>query len=1515
MKKGNFLALFLSLFVTMRLFAVGITDNQITRKSHSQLPTQSAVQANDDLSKLVIYKRLYQKEKTRTFGKVCPALTPQAITHKLGKKMPKAGGDKPLTVFGTMAGNSTWGDKTQYGMYTFTAPAYTSTLVKQEDDLVANGGGVLVGDTYYLTNFYTYYGYNFVYFERYNPETWEFLGDTKASMQEVATDLAYDPITDKVYGCFVSDSGNGYVWGTIDLTEGKRTQLGFCDNPLLAIAASNEGIIYGIDGKGNLYTVDKETGAQTLVGSTGLSVEYITQSATFDTRKNEMYWAACLSGGKTGFYKVNTTTGEATEVIDFPNKEQYLGLFIKAPLAEDGAPAAVASVITDFKNGSCTGDIKFTAPTTTFAGDALTGELTYEVKANGKSVATGTTTAGADVDVEVTLPGGATKISVTTANAEGNSPAAVVDMFIGKDAPTAVGDLKLEVTDRDNGMVKLTWTAPTTTLNGGYLDAAAMRYKVVRNTDGKEVANDLSVCEFTEKLGTEALAQYSYTVTPYVGDLIGTEAVSNGVKLGTHCLVPYLETFDTKEALDNFTIIDGYEDGDTWMFRNGWDMVQSRYSFKNPMDEWLMTPPIYLEKGKLYKLTFTSSCKRVYPDRLEVKMGKGTSVADMVTTLVKDTLYQTDQQIPDVVYDFDLDVKVDESGDYHIGFHAMTDEPQMSDLRLDDISLTYVSDLGCPDRVSDLTATPGANGALNATISFTTPAKTFEGDALTNITKAEIYKNDILEATIENPGVGKPVSVVVDADQGMNEYKVYTYNENGKSLDSKVSVYCGVSIPSPVSNVVLKEENSHPVITWDAPTVGADGGYIDPSKLTYIVLRGSDQTVVASDISETSFIDDEVDGQTLQVYLVYASNAAGMSQVTYSNYIVVGNGRYTVPFCESFGNATITQQPWGNVADGSSSWWLTKDGQKVKTYDDDGGMIYFMGEGPNETGRIFSGKISLANTSHPALVTHLYYDESLKGDVKVRIMATTDYVNYTTLKEVDYNNFDGETGWNEFTVSLDEYKDKPWVAVAYDATTGVDYKHSVYLDKVEVIDNIENNITAVAFQGPASMLAGNEADFTVTWRNDGLKTAENYTVELYQNGKKLQQVEGEAIKPGEAMSTVFHVMPDAIMPEANEFYAYINYEADEYKDNNTSKVQKSVVNTVDYPTVENISGKYENGAQITWDKPAAQQRVKAVTEDFDSYEPFIITNIGNWKLYDGDGTPTFCVQFKGSVKQYKNAGEPMAWQVFNAHDAGLDDEATGYDIFMAHSGTQSLASFSSETGTSDNWLISPKLSGSAQLISFYVRTSVPNFGMEKFEVLTSTTDDEVESFTKIENIDGNAPYAWTKISFAVPSGTQYFAIRCVSSLCMAMLVDDITYTPAEGEMGDLNIVGYNIYRDGVKLNEVPVAEPTYTDAVEPNTSYQYQVSVVYEEGESKLSAPFVLSTTTINTFATRGISIETGNRMITVNNCAGKSISIFGTDGAVVYSGVKFTESVSVSVAKGAYIVEYDGKRKKVVVK
>lgn len=189
------------------MFATGVSNKQFTRTT-GKTPAKVAVQTStDDFSKLMIYKRLYKKDKAQTFGKLYPALTADAIAQRMGKKKAKADNKNLLTVNGCMVANSTWGNNTQYGMYSFTAPEYTSTLLKQEEELLPNGGGVLVGDTYYLTYFYSYYGYNFVYFERYNAETWEFLGDTSTSMQDVATDLTYDPITENVYGFFVSDNG------------------------------------------------------------------------------------------------------------------------------------------------------------------------------------------------------------------------------------------------------------------------------------------------------------------------------------------------------------------------------------------------------------------------------------------------------------------------------------------------------------------------------------------------------------------------------------------------------------------------------------------------------------------------------------------------------------------------------------------------------------------------------------------------------------------------------------------------------------------------------------------------------------------------------------------------------------------------------------------------------------------------------------------------------------------------------------------------------------------------------------------------------------------------------------------------------------------------------------------------------------------------------------------------------------------------------------------------------------
>jgi hypothetical protein len=54
---------------------------------------------------------------------------------------------------------------------------------------------------------------------------------------------------------------------------------------------------------------------------------------------------------------------------------------------------------------------------------------------------------------------------------------------------------------------------------------------------------------------------------------------------------------------------------------------------------------------------------------------------------------------------------------------------------------------------------------------------------------------------------------------------------------------------------------------------------------------------------------------------------------------------------------------------------------------------------------------------------------------------------------------------------------------------------------------------------------------------------------------------------------------------------------------------------------------------------------------------------------------------------------------------------------------------------------------------------------------------------------------------------------------------------------NLNItaLGYNVYRDGIKLNSGPVLETNYTDHPASTGNYEYCVTALYEEGESNSS--------------------------------------------------------------------------------
>ena len=137
-------------------------------------------------------------------------------------------------------------------------------------------------------------------------------------------------------------------------------------------------------------------------------------------------------------------------------------------------------------------------------------------------------------------------------------------------------------------------------------------------------------------------------------------------------------------------------------------------------------------------------------------------------------------------------------------------------------------------------------------------------------------------------------------------------------------------------------------------------------------------------------------------------------------------------------------------------------------------------------------------------------------------------------------------------------------------------------------------------------------------------------------------------------------------------------------------------------------------------------------------------------------------------------------------------------------------------------------------------------------MLASSTDKNIESFTLVE-AKSIATQDWTEVSFDLPAGTKYFAIRHTSNDVWALLVDDITYLVGGGE-----VTGYNIYLDGELVATVEGGVTTYNVDVEGIESGDHEVSVsaVYGETESKPVTVTVSVTTAISEIVANGQAVD-----------------------------------------------------------
>ncbi|RGN49131.1 MULTISPECIES: choice-of-anchor J domain-containing protein [unclassified Bacteroides] len=471
-------------------------------------------------------------------------------------------------------------------------------------------------------------------------------------------------------------------------------------------------------------------------------------------------------------------------------------------------------------------------------------------------------------------------------------------------------------------------------------------------------------------------------------------------------------------------------------------------------------------------------------------------------------------------------------------------------------------------------------------------------------------------------------------------------------------------------------------------------------------------------------------------------------------------------------------------------------------------------------------------------------------------------------------------------------------------------KFQLQLDQIKVEQNIGYDMFLESVEAPLEVKAGNDAEININVKNMGSLTASGYTVELYSGETVLESKAGSEVNPGKTSKVAFTIKTKLEDSGILNYHAIIKWSADLDNSNNNSDEIAIKIITPKYPTVTDLNGSEDEGTvNLSWTAPdysAGSPISKSMTDGFEDYTAFAITNIGNWTMVDGDEGET------GAAGEgtYDNATAPKAYMVFNPASAGVADD----EMWKPYSGEQMLVCFDGPA-TNDDWLISPEIVTGGQVISFYAKTADAKVGNETFEVLTSTTDNATTSFTKLEEVT-SVPGEWTSYTFTIPDNAKYFAIHCISSDVSALLIDDLYYSYKDG-MESLTLKGYNVYRDGTKITETPVNATTYADNTVGKNTHTYKVTTVYDKGESLYSNEISINVigNAIESTSAENIIITGSEGRIKISGITNEPIQIYTVDGKLVYSSSKSDSSVTVSVSTGSYIVKAGTKVAKVLVK
>lgn len=1358
-----------------------------------------------------------------------------------GKRLSE--GDSPVQFEGALVYSEAWSYQ-DYGVYTFAAEETPAFREKFLTDYPQSGGGFFTDRYYYMTYYSedSYTGEVSVYTSVYDRTTGDEVDGIYQNIAALATDMDYDVIDDRAYGCFYGD-GITTVWGYMDPKTGNVTEIAPLATELVAVAIDGRGKAYGIDENGTLVTINKRTGQLTAIGATGYPPAGL-QTAAFGADGN-LYWAATSEIYYSSIFQVNLETGQLTTVATLYNNEELVSMTPLAATPSTGAPAKAKDLSIKTDGDSLDFDFSFSVPSKTYGATTLSGDVNYEVRIDGETAKTGIADAGSTVNATLSATAaGNHYITVTLSNSAGDSETASIRQWIGIDEPMPVTGVSLaKVSDTE---LTVSWQAPTSSVNGGFFDASRLSYTITRLPDYKVVSENQKALSFTDDL-SDVIGQklIRYMVTPYADTAEGRSVVSEGIIMGQPYQVPIEFTFDTEEDYNIFTVIDNNEtlnlDSGCWLYSPSGQVAGYNCGSKNG-DDWLITPGIKMYADRQYVFSHDVLCYSDYwPDEYEVFMGNAATIAGMDTRLLERTVIWWDDFRTNT-----MTVTVPEDGVYYFGFHALS-EAGGAFFLVDNISVREALKLQTPSAVENLTVTAAPEGELEATISFTTPTTTVEGGSLSSISEIIVQRGGKTVYTFDNPTPGESLSYT---DKEINRTGTMTYivtpvNSVGSGAPSVAEAWVGCDVPkAPVNAAVMLDNDNHPVISWESATgPGMHGGYVDYECVTYSVYNGMTGEGLKQGLDETIYtdvkttVDDSTNEQKLYSYIIlpfYDGSHGGDASAIY-----ISGKPYGLPFEESFADATPSYY-WAFHHTNGEGWEIADD-MSAYSQDGDNGLIYYVPAVPEVVTTAVSGKISMAGAQDPTLSFHMAKLE-LADNGFTDYDPNTDYLNIkvsyddfepVALDSIHLNSIKGN-GYQKYTFDLPKAVGCEFITISFEL--------EAYSGRIPVLlDNITvtaPNASAQPTEWPAPYDLKADANqgtdrLTLTW-----------TAPATAPGNFNKPIGYNVFRDGNRMNeTPLNQTTYIISPILKGTYTVSAlYSNGESEPSNAVTVNVNMVG-LEMPTVTDLDYVVDGDDIILkWNSPIFEEDGETTTvfDGFEEYRNGAIT-FGNWTTidnspYGNDGLRDFIVDFDFVNLPTANSGHAfMVWTPANYIDLAAHPEwapHSGGNLIMSFC---DMASYLTEA-PNDDWLISPALEGKSCRLSFWARTGSKSNRNDYIKVMYSTTGNDLSDFTVVPSGDINLDTEWTKYEFNLPSGTKYFAINNYSMKGYVVLIDDLEYTT--GDMHDYdNLVGYNVYYEGKTLNKQLVpAESDYIEYTVVNGKEgEYYVTAIYEQGESEPS--------------------------------------------------------------------------------